>query len=211
MAGGLLRLLLDEQQCRDCHSAPQAATFQPISATDGRLDDDAVGRVASENALFKHALGSLGEFYSHPKALIFMLTASPPDDYDEERYDRSGNVETYFNRGLCFCESSWAGMVKPSYLLMDLGVDLVNEGRLGWYGWWKKSSQGRGAPLMPGWFEEQLKTTARRIGPSWQSCTARASRTASGRRPCSCTDNSARAMCRRQRWRRCSARAMLRS
>ena len=146
------------QNCRDRDGAPQAITFQPA---DGGLVDEAVGRFALETALFKQALESLGAFYSHPKTLVFMLTAFPPDYSDKRRYKPSGNVAPYPGRGWCFCESAWATMVKSAYLVMDLGVDPTNEmggqeGQ-GWYSWWKRSSQGRGAPLLPDRFKEQLE------------------------------------------------------
>jgi hypothetical protein len=41
-------------------------------------DAGAVGRFASEDVLFKQALGSLGIFYSHPNTHVWMLTAFRP-------------------------------------------------------------------------------------------------------------------------------------
>ena len=146
------------QNCRDRDGAPQATTCQPTA--DGGLVglvDGAVGRFAEETVLFKQALGSLGAFYSHPKTLVFKLTAFPPDYSDERRYKHSGNVAPYLDRGWCFCESAWAAMVKAAFLVMDLSVDPTNENDYDWFRWWKMSSEGRGAPLLPDRFKEQLE------------------------------------------------------
>ena len=48
-------------------------------------------------------------------------------------------------------------MVKPAFLVMDLGVDPTNENDYDWITWWHGSSQGRGAPLLPDRFKEQLE------------------------------------------------------
>ena len=49
---------------------------------------------------------------------------------------RSGNCEAYPNRGWCFCEKSWATMVKSSLKVWDLGEVTCQElGQLGeWAG-----------------------------------------------------------------------------
>ena len=94
-----------------------------LQGEEGRLADGAIGRRESEKELFNQALGSLGTFYSHPHMFVLMLTAFPPDYEEEGRNIRSGNVEPYFDRGWCFCESSWAVLVKDSSIVLDLGKD----------------------------------------------------------------------------------------
>jgi len=109
------------QNCRDRDGTPQDTAFSWL-AKEGRLAGGAVGRLPTEDVLFKQALGSLGTFYSHPETHVLMLTAFPPD-YFTSKYTRSGNVKPYSERGWCFCESSWATMVKQFNLVLDLGKD----------------------------------------------------------------------------------------
>jgi hypothetical protein len=106
------------QKCRGADGAPGVRVL-------GFADDEAgaVGRFASEDALFKQALGSLGTFYSHPQTHVWKLTAFLPDYNDPQRYKREGNVAPYADRGWCFCEASWAAMVKSRNVVLDLGKD----------------------------------------------------------------------------------------
>ncbi|CAK0825655.1 unnamed protein product [Prorocentrum cordatum] len=108
------------QACRDREGIPQQRTFAWLEDDSG-FADGAVGRFISEEMLFKEALTSLGILYSHPHTIVFMLTQFPPDYDDPGVYDRSGNVESYMNRGWCFMELSLARMVKHSHFSLDLG------------------------------------------------------------------------------------------
>jgi len=81
-----------------------------------------------------------------------MLTAFPPD-YFTATYKRSGNVKPYFERGWCFCESSWAMMVKDYDLVLDLGKD-TGEGRFNA----ARCQHGRKAPVLPEEFVVQLQS-----------------------------------------------------
>ena len=137
------------QNCRDGAGTPQDTAFAWLEK-EGRLANGAVGRFPTEDVLFKQALGSLGTLYSHPHTFVFMLTAFPPD-YFTAKYTRSGNVKPYFERGWCFCESSWAAMVKDSFLVLDLGKD-TGEG----FFFALQCRQGRTAPVLPDGFETQL-------------------------------------------------------
>ncbi|CAK0829396.1 unnamed protein product [Prorocentrum cordatum] len=104
----------------------------------------------------KEALGSLGSFYSHPATVVFMLTRFPDDYGDAAKYTRSGNTEQYFNRGWCFCESSWAMLTKPSCLLLDLGRSTGAETDYG--ALMAACATGRRAPLLPDAFDVQLQS-----------------------------------------------------
>jgi hypothetical protein len=115
----------------------------------------AVGRFASEDALFKQALDSLGTFYSHPYTQVWMLTSFPQDYNDPQRYKREGNMAPYADRGWCFCEASWAAMVKNSALLLDLGKD-TGEAAVKWGHLLWACRQGRRAPMLPSALEEAL-------------------------------------------------------
>jgi len=117
-----------------------------------RFNDGAVGRFPAEDVLFKQALGSLGIFYAHPHTHVLMLTAFPPD-YFTATYERSGNVKPYVERGWCFCESSWAMLVKDYDLVLDLGKD-TGEGVFDA----AKCRQGRKAPVLPAEFVAQLQS-----------------------------------------------------
>ena len=77
-----------------------------------------------------------------------MLTSFPPDYEDATKYTRSGNCEVYRNRGWCFCESSWAQLVKNSKIVWDLG-------KLGEMITALMSS--RIPPVLPDSFKEQLE------------------------------------------------------
>ncbi|CAK0880242.1 unnamed protein product, partial [Prorocentrum cordatum] len=108
------------QCCRDSDGAPQLRTFRWLDESQC-FAEGAIGRFEREDALFKEALESLGSFYSHRATVVFMMTKFPADYDDPEKYTRSGNTETYFNRGWCYCESSWAMLTKGSHHLVDLG------------------------------------------------------------------------------------------
>ncbi|CAK0846113.1 unnamed protein product [Prorocentrum cordatum] len=144
------------QNCRDREGVPQQRTYQRLEGSDS-FEDDALGRFELEHALFKEALGSLGSFYSNPATLVFMLTRFPDDYGDAAKYTRSGNTEQYFNRGWCFCESSWAMLTKPSGKLLDLGRSTGAE-----TSWYQElvitCTAGRRAPLLPDAFDVQLQS-----------------------------------------------------
>jgi len=139
------------QNCRDVDGAPQDTAFAWLGSEE-RFADGAVGRFPAEDILFKQALGSLGIFFAHPGTHVLMLTAFPPD-YFTATYERSGNVKPYFERGWCFCEASWAMMVKNFYLVLDLGKD-TGEGKFDE----EKCRQGRKAPVLPEEFVAQLQS-----------------------------------------------------
>jgi len=139
------------QNCRDVDGAPQDTAFAWLGS-EKRFADGAVGRFPAEDVLFKQALGSLGIFYAHPHTHVLMLTAFPPD-YFTATYERSGNVKPYSERGWCFCESSWAMMVKDFDLILDLGMD-TGEGKFNK----RKCRQGRKAPVLPKEFVVQLES-----------------------------------------------------
>jgi hypothetical protein len=115
------------------HQKCRGVDGKPGPRVQGFSDDEActVGRFASEEEHFKQALGSLGTFYSHPYTLVWMLIAFPPDYYDLQRYGRHGNVAPYADRGWCFCEASWAAMVKSSNMVLDLGKARARRGKIG--------------------------------------------------------------------------------
>ena len=147
---------------------PQDKTF--LQDEEGRLAGGSICRCESEKELFKQALDSLVTFYSHPNTFVLMLTAFPPDYEEEGRYIRSGNVKPYFDRGRCFCESSWAVLVKDSLMALDLGKDTgaewaTDDDRDVWNGTGMvRSGQmeracalGRNPPVLPTAFRVQLK------------------------------------------------------
>ncbi|CAK0795010.1 unnamed protein product, partial [Prorocentrum cordatum] len=143
------------QNCRDREGVPQQHTYQRLEGSDS-FEDDALGRFELEHALFKEALGSLGSFYSHPETVVFMLTRFPDDYGDAAKYTRSGNTEQYFNRGWCFCESSWGMLTKPSIRLLDLGRCTGAETH------YRKLREtcaaGRRVPLLPDAFDVELES-----------------------------------------------------
>ncbi|CAK0867735.1 unnamed protein product [Prorocentrum cordatum] len=143
------------QNCRDREGCPQQRTYQRLEGSDS-FEDDALGRFELEHALFKEALGSLGSFYSHPATVVFMLTRFPDDYGDAAKYTRSGNTEQYFNRGWCFCESSWAMLTKPSDRLVDLGRSTGAEALYSELV--DTCTAGRRAPLLPDAFDVQLQS-----------------------------------------------------
>ncbi|CAK0872197.1 unnamed protein product [Prorocentrum cordatum] len=146
------------QNCRDCEGAPQRCTYQRLEGSEC-FEANAIGKFERERELFTDALGSLGSFYSHPATVVFMLTRFP-DDYDNfAEYTRSGNIAPYFDRGWCFCESSWAMLTKLSVLLVDLGQATGDETE--YLGISDRSlthtgSAGRKAPALPDAFEAEL-------------------------------------------------------
>jgi len=137
------------QNCRDHDGTPQNTVF-PWLEQEGRFVDGAVGRLPAEDILYKQALGSYGTFYSHPHTHVLMLSAFPPDYFTTE-YTRSVNVAPYFDRGWCFCESSWATMIKNSYLVLNLCKDTGERGFNA-----RECRPGRTAPVLPEEFVAQL-------------------------------------------------------
>ena len=143
------------QKCRGSNGKPMGHVMG--WAAD---ETDAVGRLTEEDALFRKALGSLGILYSLPRTHVFMLTAFPPDYEDSNAYTRTGNVAPYVDRGWCFCESSWAMMVKAPEMTLDLGKDTgedlsnaVNADTgatcLPWNAYVNMCKVGRRAPITP--------------------------------------------------------------
>jgi len=140
------------QNCRDGDGTPQG---RGLGYAAGKTD--AVSRFPAENDLFEQALGSLGTLYSHPHTIVFMMTAFPPDYRDPNRYNTppGSNVKDYFDRGWCFCELSWAMMVKGSGLVLDLAKDTGEEAEEFDL---EDLAQGRKAPVLPSEFVQQLKS-----------------------------------------------------
>jgi len=144
------------QNCRDSKGVPQQRTYQRLEGSD-KFADGAIGRFDSENVLFKEALGSLGSFYSHPCTYVFMLTKFP-EDYQTAAYTHSGNTEQYFNRGWCYCESSWAVLTKPSDLTLNLGLSTGDE--ISYSKLVEVCSAERKPPVFPDAFEVELQRKA---------------------------------------------------
>jgi hypothetical protein len=140
------------QKCRSVNGSPQSRVLGWANGEEG-----AIGRYACEDRLFKQALSKLGAFYSHRMTKVWMLSRFPVNYEDPASgYLREGNVAEYLDRGWCFCESSWASMVKDSLALLDLGKDTGRK--------WEYFSDvtddctvGRTAPLKPELFEAQLQ------------------------------------------------------
>ena len=81
-----------------------------------------------------------------------MLTEFPPDYDDSTKYTRSGNCEVYRNRGWCFCESSWAQLVKNSAIVWDLSkIGKAREYDI------SPLMSSRIPPVLPDNFTEQLE------------------------------------------------------
>jgi hypothetical protein len=142
------------------HQKCRGADGEPGPRVLGFADSEAgaVGRLPAEDALFKEALGSLGVLYSHPHTHVWMLTEFPPDYDDPRRYRRSGNVAPYMKRGWCYCEASWAGMVKCSHMCLDLGQARLasDEVEPDWEGILIDCVARRKAPVLPSVLEEEL-------------------------------------------------------
>ncbi|CAK0906553.1 unnamed protein product, partial [Prorocentrum cordatum] len=150
------------QNCRDHEGAPQLHTYQRLEVEGSEcFEADAIGKFERERELFKEALDSLGSFYSHPATVVFMLTRFP-DDYDNPAaYTRSGNTAPYFDRGWCFCESSWAMLTKHYTHVVDLGQATGDERE--YYGQFGSDvslvhtcAAGRKAPALPDAVEAEL-------------------------------------------------------
>ncbi|CAK0806455.1 unnamed protein product [Prorocentrum cordatum] len=144
------------QNCRDRKGVPQQRTYQRLEGSD-KFADGAIGRFDSENVLFKEALGSLGSFYSHPCTYVFMLTKFP-EDYQTAAYTHSADTEQYFNRGWCYCESSWAVLTKPSDLTLNLGLSTGDE--ISYRKLVEVCSAERKPPVFPDAFEVELQRKA---------------------------------------------------
>ncbi|CAK0804357.1 unnamed protein product [Prorocentrum cordatum] len=144
------------QNCRDSKGVPQQRTYQRLEGSD-KFADGAIGRFDSENVLFKEALGSLGSFYSHPCTYVFMLTKFP-EDYQTAAYTHSADTEQYFNRGWCYCESSWAVLTKPSDLTLNLGLSTGDE--ISYSKLVEVCSAERKPPVFPDAFEVELQRKA---------------------------------------------------
>jgi hypothetical protein len=139
------------QKCRGTEGAPGVRV---LGFADGEAG--AVGRYPSETVLFKEALGRLCTFFSYPNTHVWMLTAFPPDYDDPRRYEREGtNVARYADRGWCFCEASWAAMVKESIMLLDLGT-VRGERALERRVIKDVCMRGRRAPMLPLILKEEL-------------------------------------------------------
>jgi Ran GTPase-activating protein (RanGAP) involved in mRNA processing and transport len=151
------------QKCRTADGTPRGNVIGYAAG-----DVGAIGRRPEEESLFREALGSLGVLYSLPRTFVFMIRSFPPDYDNPSMYARSGNLAPYSDRGWCFCESSWAGMVKNKDMVLDLTnesndsssgrVDEATGGTcLPWDAYVAKCRQGRSAPLTPDAFAARLE------------------------------------------------------
>lgn len=148
------------QGCRAPDGTPQDRAFLWDNAA-GCFQGGAIGRLESEEVLFRKALGSLAALYSLPKTYVFMLTSFPPDYDDPIAYKRSGNCAPYFERGWCFCESSWAMMVKDSHMVLDLGkFKGSDDTSIGLENFVRLCAHGRRPPILPDTFKAQLYNKA---------------------------------------------------
>eukprot|EP00966_Prymnesium_polylepis_P090666 2099489-Prymnesium_polylepis.2 len=80
-------------------------------------------RTDEEAQLFRKALASLAEWYSHPNAILFKVTCLP-EGYPQGFQFPPGNPPNqagYYERGWCFYESSVANLCKDFRLVLDLG------------------------------------------------------------------------------------------
>jgi len=107
------------QPCRNAEGAPRPFLF-PLIADQQTYEGGALGRFASEEALFARALGGVSALFSHPRSFVFLLTALPPDYDSPGAYRRSPNTAPYHNRGWCLCEFSLATLVKETAMVLDL-------------------------------------------------------------------------------------------
>ncbi|EOD40575.1 hypothetical protein EMIHUDRAFT_222693 [Emiliania huxleyi CCMP1516] len=117
-----------------------------------------VERTEEQNALFKQGLGCLGTLYSNPQIFVLRLT-SFPDGHNAEDQAEGTNVATYFDRGWCFCENSWASLTKDGRLSLDLGK--MRDGVE--YDWGSLTDDctqdgGRRPPLLPSAFAAELES-----------------------------------------------------
>ncbi|CAK0877218.1 unnamed protein product [Prorocentrum cordatum] len=164
--GGEWGVFLDfaciHQNCRDAHGVPTQATFKWLE-TEGRLADGAVGRFDAEETLFKQALGGLGTLYTHQHTTVFMLTALPPSYDYQDKHARAGDVAPYTERGWCFCEASWACMVKSFDKVLDLALD---DGAASYLHLESVCKPSWRPALLPSRFAEQLADKSFTNGPT---------------------------------------------
>jgi hypothetical protein len=121
-------------------------------------------RTPAEAELFRTALGSMSEWYSHPRTTVLKITKLPsgyPAGFDFPS-GSTPNTATYHGRGWCYTEASVANLVKPDELVLDLGrlkadrayhLKEVMQAATRNY-----VHAGRAPPLTPDAFREQLET-----------------------------------------------------
>ena len=76
-------------------------------------------RTPAEAELFRTALGSMSEWYSHPRTTVLKITKLPsgyPAGFDFP-FGSTPNTATYHGRGWCYTEASVANLVKPDELV----------------------------------------------------------------------------------------------
>ena len=116
-------------------------------------------RSETDNVLFGRALAGLSDWYSHPRTIVFKITALPAGYPDGFVFDEGStpNTADYGGRGWCFMESSVSNMVKSSALVLDIskftGESSSNYGT----GPAHECVAGRAPPLTKEDFWEQLQ------------------------------------------------------
>lgn len=115
----------------------------------------AVGRTSSEERLYQQALRGLGTLYAHLVTSVWMMTELPPDYDVRMRYPMSKENASYHERGWCFCEATWASMVKNQELTLDLSLD-KSEGDVDFNQLVNECQVPRPAPVLPAAMDEAL-------------------------------------------------------
>ena len=84
---------------------------------------DGEERTSMEAALFKSALSTMSDWYSHPRTFVLKFSALPPGYPQGFEFPAGStpNTASYDGRGWCFTESSVANLVKEPELCLDLG------------------------------------------------------------------------------------------
>jgi len=155
--GGRWAVLFDfcsmHQACRDSAGIPRHEAYSWLGV-ENAYEHGAVGRFESEEVMFDKALGHLGTFFSHPSTIVFMLSALPSDFTDTRKYAQTTNSKAYTSRGWCYCEASWATLVKEQHSVLDVGKD---SGSSSWLALVTECATIRRAPALPTTFKAELE------------------------------------------------------
>ena len=136
------------------HQRCRGPDGQPLD----RTHTEDYGRDETETTLFRAGLAHLSLLYSHPKIPVLMLSALPPGYPEGYTVPEGANVHAYAGRGWCFCEFSWAMLVKPTAITWDLGASGGGETDFG--ALQHACAPGRKPPLLPDAFAAQLEAKA---------------------------------------------------
>lgn len=155
--GGRWAVLFDfcsmHQGCRDSAGIPRSEVYRWLEV-ERAYEHEAVGRFESEEVMFDNALGHIGTFFSHPATIVLMFSALPPDFTDHAKYAQTTNGKAYTSRGWCYCEASWATLVKEQLLVLDIGKD---SGATSWPKLVTGCATVRRAPVLPDTFRSELE------------------------------------------------------